>query len=303
MIKKTTLFLFSLFLFSHLLAQTKTYKAQSDTTFEMGSKIETIALNKQKTTNLVLLGKIWGFLKYHHPSVATGNLNWDFELFRILPKVSATTTTHDRDKVLAGWIDSLGTVNPHNIPICAVTADAKQKPDYTWINAKNMSQKLMNKLLFIQKNRAVGENYYVKVWKEGGPPYFTNEDPHIYIYSYPDAGFRLLSLYRFWNIIQYYYPYKYAITEETWDNVLERLIPKFVDAKNAQDYRLAILAMLHAVHDSHVVLYKDTVGRDTRYKPVVKLRFIEDKTVVTEVKSNTSLLKLGDVILEKIAKK
>jgi C-terminal processing protease CtpA/Prc len=301
MIKKTTLFLFSLFIFNNLFAQTQAFKAQLDTAFDMGSKIESIALNKQQTDNLVLLGKIWGFLKYHHPSVAASNLNWDFELFRILPKILATATNAERDKVLATWIDNLGTVPPYPAPVCEVETDTRQKPDYTWINAKNMSQKLVDKLLFIQQNRFIGENYYVKVWDTGAPPDFTNENAYSHT-NYPDAGFRLLSLYRFWNIIQYYYPYKYAITEETWDNVLMRLMPNFVEAKNAEDYRLAVLALLSAVHDSHIVLYQEPMIQDN--KPPVKIRFVGDNAVVSEIlEMRTSNLQLGDVIIEKNGEK
>lgn len=301
MLKKHALFLFLFFFLGKINAQNKThktYKATLDTTFEMGSKIESIVLNNEQTTNLALLGKIWGFLKYHHPKVAQGEYNWDFELFRIMPKILKTKDKSARDKALIQWIESLGIVEPNNAPICEVTPDAKQKPDYAWMNSKNMAQKLVDKLLFIQKNHSGAENYYVKVWGDEGPPDFTNENTYSKK-SYPDVGFRVLCLYRFWNIIQYYYPYKYAITEETWDNVLERLIPIFVEAKNAQEYRFALLTMLHSAHDSHIQLYKDPVGREDNFKPLIKLRFIEDKAVVTDVLNMESPLQLGDIIIEK----
>lgn len=302
MLKKHTLFLLLFFFLGKINAQKgthKTYKATLDTTFEMGSKIESIVLNNEQTTNLALLGKIWGFLKYHHPKVAQGEYNWDFELFRVMPKILKTKDKSARDKVLIQWIDSLGIVAPNKAPICEATSDTKQKPDYTWINAKGMSQKLVDKLLFIQKNRNIGKHYNVEVKDTGAPPYFINEEDYIYIYNYPDVGFRLLSLYRFWNIIQYYYPYKYALTEEAWDTVLEKLIPTFIEAQNARDYRTALLSMLHAAHDSHIVLYKDSLGRESKFKPIIKIRFIEDNAVVTEIMDKTSFLKLGDVILEK----
>ncbi len=61
-------------------------KAEKDTTFKNGSKIEAIELNEQKIEDLKYLGLIWGFLKYYHPNIAKGEYNWDFELFRILPE-------------------------------------------------------------------------------------------------------------------------------------------------------------------------------------------------------------------------
>ena len=44
-------------------------------------------LNETNLTNLALLGRVWGFLKYYHPEIAAGNFNWDYELFRILPTI------------------------------------------------------------------------------------------------------------------------------------------------------------------------------------------------------------------------
>ena len=35
-------------------------------------------------SNLELLGKIWGFLKYHHPEVGKGKYDWDDELLQFL---------------------------------------------------------------------------------------------------------------------------------------------------------------------------------------------------------------------------
>ncbi|HJY12929.1 MAG TPA: hypothetical protein VJ304_09090, partial [Flavobacterium sp.] len=31
--------------------------------------------------------KVWGFLKYYHPKVASGEVNWDQQLLDILPKI------------------------------------------------------------------------------------------------------------------------------------------------------------------------------------------------------------------------
>lgn len=268
----------------------------------MGSKITTLSSDKQQIQNLVLLGKIWGFLKYHHPKVAAGEYNWDFELFRILPKIQTATNQSTRDKILIQWIDSLGVVPSIIAPVCKIEPETKQKPDYSWINKKEMGSKLVEKLLFIQKNRCTINNYYVKVMGRG-PAYFEHEESYTaYIHNYPDAGFRLLSLYRFWNIVQYYYPYKYLIPEQSWDNVLKRLIPTFVMAKNAQEYRSAIISLLHSVYDSHVVLYNDEL-EDSKKKPFVNIRFIDDKPVVAGIRDEATQLKLGDIILEKNGEK
>ena len=68
--------------------------------------------------------------------------------------------------------------------------------------------------------------------------------------QYPDAGYRLLSLYRYWNMIQYFFPYKHLIGED-WNQVLPEFIPKFIGAKDTAQYVLACLELIARIHDTH----------------------------------------------------
>lgn len=58
--------------------------------------------------------------------------------------------------------------------------------------------------------------------------------------TYPDDGFRLLSLYRYWNMVNYFFPNKY-ITDKKWNDVLKEHLPKFINTKNELDYEVAAL--------------------------------------------------------------
>ena len=59
-------------------------KAKLDKEFDNGTLIDLSNLTDSDIKNLELLGRVWGFLKYYHPAIATGNYNWDYELFRFL---------------------------------------------------------------------------------------------------------------------------------------------------------------------------------------------------------------------------
>ena len=61
---------------------------ETDVEFNAGSKLEWNGLTKTQVANLAALGKVWGFLKYHHRLVAAGKRHWDYELFRLAPAVS-----------------------------------------------------------------------------------------------------------------------------------------------------------------------------------------------------------------------
>ncbi len=119
---------------------------------------------------------------------------------------------------------------------------------------------------------------------------------------YPDTGFRLLSLFRYWNIIQYYFPYKNLI-EEDWKDVLTEFIPRFIDAKDETDYTLTTLELIGRIHDTHANIYGGNLVLNNyfgqRYAaPIVK--FVENKPVIAgfynEKFGEETGLKSGDVI-------
>ena len=82
----------------------------NDHEFDSGSKIFPTELTEAQRTNLTTLGKVWGFLKYYHPRVTKGELHWDYELFRIMPKVLGARDQTAADAVMQEWVAGLGPV-------------------------------------------------------------------------------------------------------------------------------------------------------------------------------------------------
>ncbi len=228
---KTHFFLFLLLstIISSGCGQTKSPNSDSNTELQIEEDF--------LITNLELLGKIWGFLKYHHPEIGQGKYDWDDELFQFLPEFMNVKDTRQRDESLLRWIEKYG-----ELPVCTTcketSADAYQKPDFSWVEKGNMSSALKEKIKEIYQNRHQGTHYYIKKAYNDGNPEFINE--HSYPTSFPDKNLRLLALYRYWNIIQYFFPYKY-LTDKNWDEVLREYIPKFLNAKTALEYQLTVL--------------------------------------------------------------
>jgi len=277
----------------------KLTKGELDKEFDTGSKINTIPLDKNNLDNLKSLGLIWGYLKYYHPKVAEGNFNWDYELFRIYPKI-AGTSAEQRDKILTDWIKSLG---PYQTAKDEEPKDVKIQPDLDWITTSGFSKELSDQLLKLKNAKRPQINYYVDFFKGVGNPDFKNENPYSKM-SYPDEGFRLLSLYRYWNIIQYYFPYKNLIGED-WKAILPKFIPKFINAKNETEYTLASLEIIGRIHDTHAGIWGNNEALKKyfgeRYAQAL-LTFAENKAVVSDF-YNDSLgketgLQKGDVITE-----
>lgn len=279
------------------------YPASLDSAFYTGSGITIEKINAQQKEDLVLLGKIWGFAKYHHPQVALGNHNMDFELFRILPQVLNAKNSKDRDKAILNWLDKLG-----DIPTCSncqpcSSKEEKWNPDLKWMNDETISKKLRKKLQFILDNRNQGDHYYIGMVPNVGNPEFKNENAYADL-DYPDAGFRILALYKYWNIIHYFFPYKYMI-EKDWNEVLVEFMPNFIEAKDALAYRLEVLKLIENIHDTHANIWtydKHLNDHWGNLHPAFQVKFIEEQLVVTDYYHDEygkqSKLIPGDVILE-----
>lgn len=278
----------------------KIYPAEKDKEFDTGSGITSISTDKAQIENLKKLGLIWGFLKYYHPNIAKGVYNWDYELFRILPKVLNADNSKKLDSVLIKWINSFGEFSQGK-EAAIKSSDIKIKPDLVWINNSNFSDELTTFLLKVKNAERPKEHYYIGLQPGVGNPDFKNENAYSSM-KYPDAGFRLLSLYRYWNIIQYYFPYKNLI-EEDWKNVLSEFIPKFLESKDENEYTLTVLELIGRVHDTHANIWG---GNQTlkshfglRYASV-ELTFVESKPVVSgfydEKLGKETGLEIGDII-------
>lgn len=279
------------------------FKAEQDTAFQRGSGITLDNLSKQQLENLAVLGRVWGFVKYYHPAIARGDYNWDAELIRVLPKVLASKNVKARSEVLSTWLATLGPV-----PACAscqepVANTVRLQPDLAWLtDKKQVGSALSKHLVYLRQNRNQGAHYYVQSAPNVGNPIFQHEENYASLTT-PDAGLRLLALYRYWNMIAYFFPYRYAIGED-WQQVLPDMIPQFAAATTAEQYRLTALKLIARIHDTHANISNDKFISDYqgKYFAPVRIRFVEGQAVVTDY-YKTSLgkqsgLEIGDVVVQ-----
>lgn len=273
--------------------------AQLDVEFDKGSLVDLSGVSREDYEDFELLGRVWGFLKYHHPEIAKGTYNWDYELFRFLPDYLERNNDVQRDGLLTNWITSLG---PLEVCSTCKTTDpqAVLRPDLDWI--QNQGEKLKKKLLEVYDSRSQGKHFYIGMAPGVENPRFKNENAYPDM-PFPDDGFKLLALYRYWNMINYFFPYKHLMDKD-WNTTLLQYIPEFIHASDELEYEMAAIRMIGDIQDTHANLWRGADKLDEwkgAYYPPVHLRFVEDQLVVTdyynEELQDEAGLEIGDIVI------
>ena len=250
-----------------------------------------------ETEKLAATCKVWGFLKYYHPKVANGDFNWDQQLLDILPKIDKAQSQKEFSLILENWIDDLGVV-PEIAPIAA-SKDVEyfdKNFDLSWIRShKLFSKKLSNKLKFIEENRFQSNEEFGM-----GFDGFKNVRNYFDL-DYNNKNSRLLMLFAYWNVIEYYFPYKYVM-DQKWDLSLNQILPSIADAKTESDFYVAIKKLTTKLNDSHVetpIFNSSTSMSGSNYFPATG-KIIDEKLVVTEILGDSLAeadnIKIGTVI-------
>ncbi|MGA2185057.1 MAG: S41 family peptidase [Bryobacteraceae bacterium] len=275
-----------------------------DHEFDHGSGIAVNDLSKTQIDNLATLGKIWGFLKYHHPAIVSGQHHWDYDLLRVLQQVLSATDRAAANAAVHKWIAALGAVDECTECARLSERDLYMKPELDWISdEKLLGADLSQDLRRISRNRpATGKQFYVSLRPGVENPVFEH-DPAYPGIKLPDAGFQILALYRFWNIVKYWYPYR-DVVGENWDDVLTEFLPRVALAKTADSYQRELMAFIALVHDTHANLWSSLAVRPPvgNCQLPVGVRFVENSAVVSGYSHGeggpATGLKIGDVILD-----
>ena len=265
-----------------------------------GVKVDSL-LSKQQIENLFVLGKIWGFLKYYHPDVAKGSYNFDSCLFSILSPVLKAENKLKRDVLLFNWINTLGDENKYSTAAPIIDSNLYSKPNLGWLNDKNQfSEKLIKKLNNIYLHRNSDSNYYVRPAEEGNAS-FVNEATYKSVPA-EDDGIRILALFRYWNMIEYFFPYKHLFKED-WANLLKEFLPQFASNRSALYYRLTCWRLINRVHDTHASIYRDSILNNWTGMngPAIDFKIIDKKVIARDYLDDSlagfETVKPGDEII------
>lgn len=208
--------------------------------------------------NLETLCRVWGYAKYHHPVFCDTlcRVDVDSALFALLPKV-VHADRDTRNRHLLDWVRSLGAYTPNRVECEQTLApyDLVETADLGWTADTVLLGGELSKLLQDLRYAERGENYYLRMGTmENGPGYhylsLRNEK------SYPtpqmDSGLNLLTLFRLWNVIEYYAPNR-SLTLHPWDEVLSTYIPLMGVETDGRCFARLYMRLIRELNDGHAV--------------------------------------------------
>ena len=253
---------------------------------------------QSQVDRLASLGRVWGFLKYYHPGVAMGSMNWDSALVASVPAVRAATSIAQFRASISALLDVAGAVRPCYSCREAGPDSVRKNLDLRWLaDTSALGAAVADRLATIRDNRPQAASRYV-AFDDGAATF--NADTAYAAPPYPAEGQRLLALFRFWNAARYWFPHMY-VNGGDWNSVLTEFIPRMIAARNAAEYHMSVMELTTRLHDAHVRAESDVImetlgGRSPPYET----RWIDSRLVVWKplpgAPEDDRSLRAGDVI-------
>ena len=235
--------------------------------------------------------RVWGLLKYFHPNVTAGKLDWDKVLIGRLIKIKEAKTAKQ--------------VNAELMQMIRIAGKYEVQKDNTWNDSLNMNVNLcwldnsfinnnIRQILREIASLTVTNHWYYLEYGMNTPN--NEKDYPIGIVNVP-FEYSMLALFRYWNVIYYFFPYKYLM-DQSWDETLSEFIPIFQKTTLVSDYHKNIQKLTSRLNDGHGFT-SHSIGQVSAYtyQPNPYLTLIDSSTVVRNPPEG-SMMKGGDIILK-----
>lgn len=253
------------------------------------SKSFSQTLTEIQAKRVAEFGKVWGLMKYYHPNLATGNLNWNDSLRNYIFRVKNCNSDKEFNSLLGNFLR-----NPGNYRVD--TKFLRSEKYYTqtfeteWISASQLldstiKRNLENLLLFFnpQKNNLVIKESSLY---DTGVIHNNEKD-------------NLTTLIIAWNIIKYEAPHL-KLADINWDDQLEKYIPIVAPIGSPSRFEYVLAGMLSKIRDSHnfTILPNYEKESKTFYLPF-SIAYIENKNIIKGIDTTACKIynmHIGDMI-------
>lgn len=252
-----------------------------------------------ETSRLFYLCKVWGYLKYYLEFENSIPQNIDSILVKSIPQAIQAQDTKTFQVVINNLIISLkknsleGETNPYPDIREYSLIDNDWMQDTICLNS-DIQQKLKNIFYSYTGKR----NQFIRNKSTVGTIQFTNEPEYL---EFPDETIRLLGLFRYWNMINYFYINKNYM-DKSWDQVLYEAIPRFHITGTDTAYRQSIYQLTNELRDTHASI-PPTIDAYVfgRYRPNFRMMCINDTFVISKIRVPqlpSQNFQIGDIVLK-----
>lgn len=255
------------------------------------------------TTMLAKTCQVWGYVKYFHSNVNDCTVNWDSVLVAHVANIKNAPDDAAFNAELNAMLDAAGEME---IPVTPPAEPASQwlhNIDFFWTADPVFDGQLKSALDTIRSRYRPELNCYFKLNDYTDPEdigwlVFTNENNDIPSAGFPSEEYRLLILFRYWNIINYFHAYK-NLMDIPWSISLETGIHECINATDELSWLKALRKQTAKTNDVHVT-FSDLDFANLFFGGLSYPKFIfkrvEDQAVVTVSWLDGEELKPGDII-------
>jgi carboxyl-terminal processing protease len=252
--------------------------------------------------------KVWGFVKYFHSKVSNCEVNWDSVLTHSLPLIKNAITKDDFNNALdtmleaAGPMDIAITPSPDTLPL-----ELKRNLNFNWISDTIFRQDIRVILDTIKNNFRPHPICWVKdndgTSSNTGWLVFPHDSLMIdsnLSSNYPNELIRLLLIFKYWNIINYFNPYNY-VQDTPWDSTLYNHITEIASDTDYVDFYTSFKKIVANANDAHVegLTWSNNCDVPKAYIPQIILKYSQNNYVVVKSAYTTTNPKIlpGDIIV------
>lgn len=233
---------------------------------------------------MVLFARIWGLAKYHHPAVVACQVDWDQALFAALPRFESAETS-------SGLVDAVQVLLAAAGPVSGQAPDAGTP---LWIRQAPLPVSQIRQLAWLAAQRPQ-QQCYVDSGRHGIADFSADAGDSGQLL--PERPQRVLALFRFWNAIEYFFPYHDVIPGD-WAQALAIHLPAALAVESWMDWLLRLRQFTAAIGESHAHLAPQPVAvTSSSGTAPFRVGLIEGRLVVTRVLPEAGDVSPGDELL------
>lgn len=290
--------------------------------------------NERNVNNIVAFCKLYGYVRYFHPSDEASQIDWD--KFAVLGVNAVKNLPEDRlIDALRSIFNQVGPTveisdspfpNDYRSDYISLTNTENYKTVF-WQHSGVQGSDASNPYKSTRKYNPSNDKLFLKTAKIGDCVR-DKLSRHVYCYvplclytrdsatlpkvdvgkllpfknelaniNSNDTTFnnRVASVIITWNLVQHFYPYRAQIQQ--WEESLRAAIKRCYLDKTIDDFIVTLNTLLHHINDGHA--FANSEATPPNYLPPLNWQYIHDTLIVSEV-FDTALIKklsIGDVVI------